>query len=48
MDLSKFFRATFLKVDDVKASGPTVVKIVGHLSAPAGAAPRAAAGSCDQ
>jgi hypothetical protein len=29
MDLTKFFGAVFLKVDDVKASGPIVVKIVG-------------------
>jgi hypothetical protein len=29
MDVSKFFGAVFLKVDDVKASGPIVVKIVG-------------------
>jgi hypothetical protein len=27
MDVSKFFGATFLKVDDVEASGPTVVKL---------------------
>jgi putative DNA primase/helicase len=29
MDVTRFFGARFLKVDDVKASGPIVVKIVG-------------------